>query len=121
MTNQLLLTMVQDGVELAPVIRFDVASSELPTSHGSYFANSEVQELVVKFLRQFYTIYDSDNRQPIIDAYHDAAVFSLSMAWNPAYDTKQPNLGLYIDHSRNHLRERGRDDHEKGRWSWWWL
>ena len=33
--------------------------------------NADVQSLLVKFIKQYYLIYDSDNRQTLIDAYHD--------------------------------------------------
>lgn len=37
----------------------------------SYFLNDDVKTLIVKFLKQYYDIYDSDNRQPLMAAYHD--------------------------------------------------
>ena len=33
--------------------------------------NDEVKAIVVKFLKEYYTIYDSDNRQPLFEAYHE--------------------------------------------------
>lgn len=46
---------------------------------GSYFVNPEIQDLVVKFLKEYYTLYDSDSRQPLIEAYHENALFSLNV------------------------------------------
>ena len=106
----------QDGDELPPPITFDVSTAVIPPSQGSYFVNNEVQDLVVKFLKEYYTIYDSDNRQPLIDAYHENALFSLSTAPNPITEYKQPFLGDYFSASRNDLRIKGRDDREKGMW-----
>ncbi|KAK7103111.1 nuclear RNA export factor 1-like [Littorina saxatilis] len=104
-----------DGKELPPPITFDVSTAVVPVSQGSYFVNAEVQELVVRFLKEYYTIYDCDNRQPLIDAYHDNAIFSLSVASNPAIENKQPSLADYLSISRNDLRIRGRDERDKGR------
>ena len=91
-----------------------MSTAVIPPSQGSYFVNSEVQDLVVKFLKEYYTIYDSDNRQPLIDAYHENALFSLSAAPNPITEYKQPFLGDYFSASRNDLRIKGRDDRDKG-------
>lgn len=57
--------------------------------------NDEIQDLVVKFLKEYYTLYDSDNRQPLIDAYHEHAVFSLTANYNETND-KYVYLVLYI-------------------------
>ncbi|XP_076442062.1 nuclear RNA export factor 1-like isoform X2 [Babylonia areolata] len=102
-----------DGNDLPPPITFDVSTSVVPASKGSYFVNSEVQDLVVRFLKEYYTIYDSDSRQPLVDAYHEMAVFSLTMATNPSIE-KQPTLADYVSESRNALRIRG-DDRSKAR------
>ncbi|KAJ8309187.1 hypothetical protein KUTeg_014061 [Tegillarca granosa] len=72
-----------DGHDLPPPIKFDIESSaELPETKGSFFQSSNLQELIVKFLKEYFTIYDSDNRQPLMEAYHESAVFSLSSAYN---------------------------------------
>lgn len=93
-----------DGKDLPPPITFDIEKAVIPVSKGSHFVNSEVQDLVVKFLKEYYTIYDSDNRQPLIDAYHEHAIFSVTSAFNPAMEYKQPNLAEYLRQSRNALK-----------------
>ncbi|KAL8565145.1 hypothetical protein ACOMHN_003932 [Nucella lapillus] len=96
-----------DGNDLPPAITFDVSLSVLPTSQGSYFMNSEVQDLVVRFLKEYYSIYDSDNRQNLVDAYHKSALFSMTASNNPAMEYKQPFLSDYFPDSRNPLRIKG--------------
>nr|KAG5687808.1 hypothetical protein BaRGS_005438 [Batillaria attramentaria] len=93
-----------DGKDLPPPITFDVEKAVIPVSKGSHFVNGEIQDLVVKFLKEFYTIYDTDNRQPLIDAYHEHAIFSLTCNFNPAMEYRQPNLGDYLKLSRNALK-----------------
>ncbi|XP_025104123.1 nuclear RNA export factor 1-like isoform X1 [Pomacea canaliculata] len=97
-----------DGNDLPPPITFDVERAVIPPSKGSYFVNDEIQDLVVKFLKEYYTLYDSDNRQPLIDAYHEHAVFSLTANYNETND-KQASLKEYLLESRNSLRKKGSD------------
>ncbi|XP_061162409.1 nuclear RNA export factor 1-like [Saccostrea echinata] len=91
-----------DGHTLPPPIVFDLeTSSELPEVKGSFFINDEIQSSTVNFLKAFFTIYDSDNRQPLMEAYHDEALFSLSAAKNPNIEYSQPNINNYLQESRN--------------------
>uniref|UniRef100_A0A8C7N141 Nuclear RNA export factor 1b n=1 Tax=Oncorhynchus kisutch TaxID=8019 RepID=A0A8C7N141_ONCKI len=53
---------------------------------------------VITFSPRYYSVYDSGDRQPLLDAYHDGATFSLSMPFtmqNPS------SLGDYHKDSRN--------------------
>jgi nuclear RNA export factor len=109
----IVMLVYQDGNDLPPPIVFDVSSAVIPASEGSYFVNPSVQELLVKFLKEYYSIYDSDNRQPLIDAYHDNALFSLSVSNNPTTEYKQPFLGNYFNFSRNEFRVKGKDDGDR--------
>uniref|UniRef100_A0A8C9TR08 Nuclear RNA export factor 1 n=1 Tax=Scleropages formosus TaxID=113540 RepID=A0A8C9TR08_SCLFO len=63
-----------DGHDLPPPIGFDVeAPTTLPPCKGSYFFSDEIKSLILRFLQQYYSIYDSGDRQPLLDAYHDGA------------------------------------------------
>ncbi|KAK3093491.1 hypothetical protein FSP39_016397 [Pinctada imbricata] len=96
-----------DGHDLPPPIKFDLETqSELPDSKGNFFVNDEVKTLVVRFLKEFFTIYDSDNRQPLMHAYEENALFSLTAAFNPNIEYSQPKLSVYIVDSRNMLKNR---------------
>uniref|UniRef100_A0A673HZ79 Nuclear RNA export factor 1 n=1 Tax=Sinocyclocheilus rhinocerous TaxID=307959 RepID=A0A673HZ79_9TELE len=89
-----------DGHDLPPPIVFDleVAPATLPPCKASYFCSEEIKNIILCFLQQYYSIYDSGDRQPLLDAYHDGAAFSLSIPFtlqNPS------NLGEYQKDSRN--------------------
>uniref|UniRef100_A0AAY4BX22 NTF2 domain-containing protein n=1 Tax=Denticeps clupeoides TaxID=299321 RepID=A0AAY4BX22_9TELE len=67
-----------DGHDLPAPIGFDVETpSTVPASKGSYFGLEDIRCLIVRFVQQYYRIYDSGDRQPLLDAYHDGACFSL--------------------------------------------
>lgn len=94
-----------DGHELPPPITFDIeARTDLPKSKDSFFPDSDTQSHVVKFLKDYFLVYDSANRQVLEGAYHPNAVFSLSTCYNGAIKFKQPSLSAYIEESRNLLR-----------------
>lgn len=72
----------QDGAEIGPTIGFDVAdeasSSSLPPWKSAFLCNSAGAELVQKFLEQYFMLYDSDNRQQLLEAYHEQAILSIT-------------------------------------------
>uniref|UniRef100_A0A023FJY8 Putative mrna export factor tap/mex67 n=1 Tax=Amblyomma cajennense TaxID=34607 RepID=A0A023FJY8_AMBCJ len=68
-----------DHNELPPPISFDLGVEEtMPLSKPSYFPSEEVKQVVVQFLEQYFSIFDSKDRSGLLDAYHDNAVFSLT-------------------------------------------
>nr|O88984.1 RecName: Full=Nuclear RNA export factor 1; AltName: Full=Tip-associated protein; AltName: Full=Tip-associating protein; AltName: Full=mRNA export factor TAP [Rattus norvegicus]AAC63367.1 tip associating protein [Rattus norvegicus] len=90
-----------DGHELPPPIAFDVeAPTMLPPCKGSYFGTENLKSLVLHFLQQYYAIYDSGDRQGLLDAYHDGACCSLSTPSNPQNPVRH-NLAKYFNDSRN--------------------
>uniref|UniRef100_UPI00398E9EE2 nuclear RNA export factor 1-like isoform X3 n=1 Tax=Pristiophorus japonicus TaxID=55135 RepID=UPI00398E9EE2 len=90
-----------DGHELPPPISFDVETpTTLPSCKASYFGTDEIKVLVLRFIQQYYSVYDSTDRQGLLDAYHDTACCSLSIPFsvqNPA----RSSLGEYFKESRN--------------------
>ncbi|XP_037759320.1 nuclear RNA export factor 1 isoform X1 [Chelonia mydas] len=90
-----------DGHELPPPIVFDVeAPTTLPPCKGSYFGSDDLKVLVLRFLQQYYSVYDSGDRQGLLDAYHDGACCSLSIPFlsqNPSRSI----LSEYFKGSRN--------------------
>uniref|UniRef100_A0A3Q0SZF4 Nuclear RNA export factor 1a n=1 Tax=Amphilophus citrinellus TaxID=61819 RepID=A0A3Q0SZF4_AMPCI len=61
-----------DGHDLPPPIGFDVETpTTIPPCKGSCFGSDEIKGLILRFLQQYYSIYDSGDRQPLLDAYHD--------------------------------------------------
>ncbi|XP_076877881.1 nuclear RNA export factor 1 isoform X2 [Brachyhypopomus gauderio] len=90
-----------DGHDLPATIGFDVETrTALPACKGSRFGSDEVKEFVVRFLQQYYSVYDSGNRQPLLDAYHDGACFSLSLPVT-MHNPSRSCLGDYQKDSRN--------------------
>ncbi|XP_071657549.1 nuclear RNA export factor 1 [Patagioenas fasciata] len=90
-----------DGHELPPPIAFDVeAPTTLPPCKGSYFGSDDLKVLVLRFLQQYYSIYDSSDRQGLLDAYHDGACCSLSIPFAPQAPPRN-SLNEYFKDSRN--------------------
>nr|XP_030689702.1 nuclear RNA export factor 1 isoform X3 [Globicephala melas] len=90
-----------DGHELPPPIAFDIeAPTVLPPCKGSYFGTETLKNLVLHFLQQYYAIYDSGDRQQLLDAYHDGACCSLSIPFTPQNPARS-NLAEYFKDSRN--------------------
>ncbi|XP_034474938.1 nuclear RNA export factor 1-like [Drosophila innubila] len=63
-----------DGEALMPQ-----ESVVLPTTKASFMCNIDGAEVLRQFLEQYFNIFDSGNRQPLLDAYHDHALLSMSM------------------------------------------
>ncbi|XP_046706115.1 nuclear RNA export factor 1 isoform X2 [Silurus meridionalis] len=90
-----------DGHNLPTPIGFDVETcTAIPPSKDSYFVSSDVKEFILRFLHQYYSVYDSGNRQPLLDAYHDEACFSLSLQ-NAIYNVSKYTSEEYKSHNRN--------------------
>ncbi|XP_036799099.1 nuclear RNA export factor 1 isoform X2 [Oncorhynchus mykiss] len=114
-----------DGHDLPPPIVFEVVSpTTTPPCKGSYFGSEEIKVLIMHFLQQYYSVYDSGNRQPLLDAYHDGASFSLSLpsSQNPnrslthispseclARGSSELHIYLCVFHHRCSLREYHKD------------
>uniref|UniRef100_A0A8D3C8Y3 Nuclear RNA export factor 1a n=1 Tax=Scophthalmus maximus TaxID=52904 RepID=A0A8D3C8Y3_SCOMX len=90
-----------DGNDLPPPIGFDVETpTTIPPCKGSCFGSDEIKAVILRFLQQYYSIYDSGDRQPLLDAYHDGASLSLTTP----YSTQNPSrssLGEYHKDTRN--------------------
>ncbi|KFR07695.1 Nuclear RNA export factor 1, partial [Nipponia nippon] len=71
-----------------------------PPLQGSYFGSDDLKVLVLRFLQQYYSIYDSSDRQGLLDAYHDGACCSLSIPFGPQNPPRN-SLNEYFKDSRN--------------------
>lgn len=84
-----LFSIIQDGTELGPTIGFDVADDvstmQMPPWKQAFLCNPAGSELVQKFLEQYFLLYDSDNRQQLLEAYHDHATLSITATNNQHY------------------------------------
>ncbi|KAI9557098.1 hypothetical protein GHT06_016896 [Daphnia sinensis] len=96
--------MKLDGVDLPPVISFDIGTEDatLPPSSGSWFVSDEARQIVLVFLEQYLTVYDSDDRQPLLNAYYDSATMSLTCSYPPGQTASaSARLDAYMKDSRN--------------------
>ncbi|XP_044125352.1 nuclear RNA export factor 1 isoform X2 [Bufo gargarizans] len=99
-----------DGHDLPPPITFDVETpTTLPPCKGSYLATDDIKALVLRFLQQYYVCYDSEDREGLLNVYHDEACCSLSIACGQGQNPSS-SLGEYFNNSRNlkRLRDPGR-------------
>jgi len=91
-----------DGIELPPVISFDIGAEDvqLPASKGSFFVSEDSRRVLMLFLEQFIGVYDSDDRQPLLHAYHDSALMSLTCS-PPGHSSSAARMDAYLKESRN--------------------
>lgn len=90
-----------DGHDLPPPIGFDVETpTVIPACKGSCFGSDEIKAIILRFLQQYYSIYDSGDRQSLLDAYHDGASLSLMTPYS-TQNLSRSSLGEYHKDSRN--------------------
>ncbi|XP_017869853.1 PREDICTED: nuclear RNA export factor 1 isoform X1 [Drosophila arizonae] len=88
-----------DGETLPPQVHFDLnESSVLPPAKASFLCDSAGADVVRQFLDQYFSIFDSDNRQPLLDAYHEHAMLSISM---PSVSQSGSRLNNFWKFNRN--------------------
>jgi len=68
-------------MELPRPIVFDVVdeAAKVPSSQRMFVADAKAQEIASQFLQQYFTIFDRENRQPLLDAYNEHAYFSMTV------------------------------------------
>uniref|UniRef100_A0A8U8BVB4 Uncharacterized protein n=1 Tax=Geospiza parvula TaxID=87175 RepID=A0A8U8BVB4_GEOPR len=84
-----------DGHELPPPIAFDV---EAPRRCRP--ASFPLFTKIPVFSPRYYSVYDSSDRQGLLDAYHDGACCSLSIPYGP-HTPPRNSLNEYFKDSRN--------------------
>uniref|UniRef100_A0A8C2J0F1 Nuclear RNA export factor 1-like n=1 Tax=Cyprinus carpio TaxID=7962 RepID=A0A8C2J0F1_CYPCA len=95
-----------DGHVLPPPIGFDleVAPATLPPckvcTPAIKLKRSDQYVQVSVSPSRYYSIYDSGDRQPLLDAYHDGAAFSLSIPFT-LQNASKSSLGEYQKDCRN--------------------
>ena len=66
------------------LIKFDEEDSEtvsLPKAVTKMsVAVGEQEKVFEQFMTEYYRLYDSDSRQPLLAAYHDSAMMSMSVS-----------------------------------------
>jgi len=107
-----------DDKELPKTVAFDCDEDEgskgtgLPPIVQKMIRNEEAGVIVCKFLEEYFKAYDSDSRQPLLDAYHEEAVMSMSAHGNhekmPAYIPESRNLKRVYEKKAHDLLRRGK-------------
>ncbi|XP_075043746.1 nuclear RNA export factor 1 isoform X2 [Mixophyes fleayi] len=96
-----------DGHELPPPITFGVETpTTLPPCKGSYLATDDIKALVLRFLQQYFACYDSEDRQGLLNVYHDEACCSLSIPSLTGPNAARSTFAEYFNNSRNLKRIR---------------
>ncbi|XP_071862194.1 nuclear RNA export factor 1 [Bombus fervidus] len=97
-----------DGMDLPKPILFDVVlGNKIPPSQRMFVANAKAQEIASQFLQQYFLIFDSENRQPLLDAYVEDACFSMTVFYPLHYSNKASGLemeDIYVTDNRNLYR-----------------
>lgn len=96
-----------DGKNLEPVIGFCVSdSTTLPRPISAFFCNpNEGAGIIREFIKEYFKIYDSDNRQTLLIAYHEKALLSLSCQLY----SQGRKLPSYCSYNRNLMRQNDHD------------
>ncbi|KAL7302375.1 hypothetical protein TKK_0005034 [Trichogramma kaykai] len=87
-----------DGVQLPPPILFDVDDQKLkyPPTNQVFVVNEQAKEIAKQFLELYFKVFDSGNRSPLLDAYHENALYSMT-----SNISQGPNYKQYITESRS--------------------
>jgi nuclear RNA export factor len=98
-----------DGVDIPAPITFEVSEpSRMPEVRGSSFCNEEAKKVVLAFWEQYMSLYDSNDRQPLMQAYHETATMSMMASYTQQGHVSQMDpskkLSVYLSDSRNLLR-----------------
>ncbi|EDV44563.2 uncharacterized protein Dana_GF20263 [Drosophila ananassae] len=99
-----------DGEALAPQVNFDSESGRIPDTKASFLCDNAGADVVRQFLDQYFRIFDSDNRQALLEAYHEHAMLSITM---PSASQAGSRLTNFWKFNRNlrRLVNNDRDDH----------
>ncbi|XP_053990475.1 nuclear RNA export factor 1-like [Hylaeus anthracinus] len=91
-----------DGTDLPKPIIFDVADdgNKMPPPQRMFVTNAKIQGVASQFLQQYFLIFDSENRQPLLDAYDEHACFSMTIS----YSQNANKLNGYYSENRNLYR-----------------
>lgn len=95
-----------DGISIPPPICFDVEeSTTLPETKDGYVPD-HLKEFVANFVKKYFSFFDSDDRQSLLDMYFEQANFSYTITrFDSRAKQKQFDISLLND-SRNLLRIR---------------
>jgi len=101
--------------EMPKVIGFEGDDEEasggmtpLPPVQMKMTCNQTVEPVILQFLQEYFKVYDSGNREPLMNAYHEEAVMSLHANYlstgRRRTEGDNNELGEYFARSRNIIR-----------------
>jgi nuclear RNA export factor len=61
----------------------------MPEIRGSSFCNEQAKAVVLRFWELYVSIFDSDDRQPLLQAYHDTASMSMMASYSQSGHVSQ--------------------------------
>jgi len=102
-----------DGKDLPKIIGFEGADDDvtttslLPPIHMKMEnCQPEAEKIILQFLQEYFKVYDTANRENIMNAYHDDAIMSMHMAYPEWCGNVQgaEKLSEYMARSRNLMR-----------------
>ncbi|KAK9883389.1 hypothetical protein WA026_001564 [Henosepilachna vigintioctopunctata] len=70
-----------DDIDLPPPNSFDIEHKELPAASQTFLCDAQGGPLIRQFLEQYFQLFDSYNRKLLAQAYHENAIFSMTMAY----------------------------------------
>ena len=73
-------------VSFKPILAWP--GNELKVIRTQVSCNPEAEMVVLQFLQQYFQLYDGDRREQLLEAYHEDAVMSMSVAY-PSYHTHE--------------------------------
>lgn len=87
-----------DDMELPPLILFDIANDmKVPPTQQVFVRDAKAQDIANRFLMEYLSIFDSENKHPLLNAYDEHARFSLTIK-------NSKKLRVYLPEDRNLLR-----------------
>ncbi|XP_023606215.1 nuclear RNA export factor 2-like [Myotis lucifugus] len=90
-----------DGQDLPPPTVTGIVDMDIIKPCKESFKGPEtLKNLIFQFLLHYYLIYDSEDRESLLSAYHEEACFSLTVPYN-SEDPALSNLCEYLKDNRN--------------------
>ncbi|XP_066563640.1 nuclear RNA export factor 1-like [Amia ocellicauda] len=85
-----------------------------PATKANHSDEEEIKRVILPFLHDYYKVYDSGDRRPLIEAYHDGASFALNIPLTSRprdfYGCNSRELKDHTTATWLHLRRRTRQD-----------
>jgi nuclear RNA export factor len=112
---------ILDGNQLPQLIMFEEVEStststtiEIIPGYAKMVVNEQIEDYIGRFMREYFKVYDTNNREQLASAYHENAMISLQ-AYFPIKTLEKTIKYDYLPESRNLNMERVYVNSRKGR------